>query len=72
MSDPAAPHVPQGRNKDPNFGVVVAAAAVALIVIFIAAFLVVRHSGRHLLPQKQHDNEPHSYLRLPDSGHTAA
>jgi cbb3-type cytochrome oxidase subunit 3 len=72
MPDPAAPHVSPGRGKDPNFMVVIAAAVVVLLVVFIAALLIVHHSGRKLLPQKQHDNEPHSYLRLPDSARTLA
>lgn len=72
MPDPAAPHVPPGHGKDPNFAMVVAAAGVALLIVFIAALLIVHHSGRRLLPQKQHDNEPHSYLRVPDAGRRVA
>jgi hypothetical protein len=63
MPDPAAPHIPPGRNKDPNFLAVVAAAVVAALLFFVVALLVVRHYGQSLLPKKQHDYEPHSYLQ---------
>ena len=65
MPDPAAPHPPGNRAKDPNFPLVVAISGVVLILFFIGAWVLIHHSGSRLVPQVQHDNEPHSYLRLP-------
>ena len=65
MPDPAAPNPNPGKAKDPNFLAVVALAMVVVLLFFIGSWLFVRHDGRHLLPKKQHDYEPHSYLSRP-------
>jgi hypothetical protein len=72
MPDPAASRPPGKRAKDPNFPLVVAISGVVLLLFFVAAWLVIHHSGRKLVPQVQHDNEPHSYLIQPDSGRAFA
>jgi len=66
MPDPAAPNPNPGRHKDPNFLAVVAAAMVVALLFFAGAWLFVRQEGRHLLPPKQFNHEPHSCLRLPE------
>lgn len=38
---------------------------VAALVFFVCAWLVVRQEGSHLLPPKQYDHEPNSYLSQP-------
>jgi hypothetical protein len=64
MPDPAAPNPhPTGPPKDPNFMAVVALAGVIVLLFFIGSWFVVRQDGRELLPRKQHDYEPYSYLR---------
>jgi hypothetical protein len=45
---------------------------IVALVFFLGAWLIIMHSGRHLLPQKQHHYHPHAALRLPDRGHRAA
>lgn len=60
------------RNKDPNFMKVVIASVIVVLLFFIGAWLVVMHSGRHLLPQKHHDNHPHSLLVIPNHGRRTA
>ncbi|HEX4067922.1 MAG TPA: hypothetical protein VHZ09_18020 [Acidobacteriaceae bacterium] len=54
------------RGKDPDFLKVVIAAMIVTLVFFLGAWLIVMHSGRSLLPRKQHQYNPHAALRLPD------
>jgi hypothetical protein len=73
MPDPAAPRPNTGkRSTDPNFGAVVAAAIVVVLLFFVGAWLFVHREGRHLLPTTHPDREPHSYLSQPASRSRAA
>jgi hypothetical protein len=57
-----------GKNKDPNFMKVVVATIVVAVLFFLGAWLVVMHSGRHLLPAKQHHEHPHAMLSRQHTG----
>lgn len=61
-----------GKNKDPNFLKVVVATIVVAALFFLVAWLVVMHSGRQLLPQKQLHPHPHAMVISPDTGRRAA
>jgi hypothetical protein len=52
--------------KQPNFLLIVALSALALVVIFILAYLFVRFDGRHLTFH-HHPAHPTSQLLLPGS-----
>jgi hypothetical protein len=54
--------------KNPNFLVVVIISAVALLVIFLGAYLLLSDKGRKLLPGLHHDPHPTSYVLPPVSG----
>ena len=49
------------EHKKPNFGLIVFLSAVALIVIFICAYIALRGDGKKMLP-KIHDNHPTSQM----------
>lgn len=68
MPDPAAPNPHPGRSRDPNFLAVVAISGVILILFFVAAWVLVMHSGKHLLPNDHPNPQPHSYLQMPGPG----
>ncbi|MGB7171669.1 MAG: hypothetical protein WBD32_21870 [Acidobacteriaceae bacterium] len=54
------------RPKDPNFGAVVVASIVVLLLVFVAAwFLVMRH-GRQMVPAVHPDHEPHASWLVPE------
>lgn len=50
------------NKKDPNFAVVVALSALALLVIFACAYFLIGGKGRKLLPRLHRDPQPTSYL----------
>ena len=53
--------------KNPNFLLVVVLSGVALIGLFLVAYLLVGVKGRQLLPGLHHDPQPTSYaLPSPD------
>jgi len=57
------------HGKNPNFLLIVVLSGVALIGLFIAAWLLVGDKGRKLLPSLHHDPQPTSSIRrldLPD------
>jgi hypothetical protein len=58
--------------KNPNFLLVVVLSGVALIGLFIAAWLLVGDRGRKLLPGLHHDPQPTSSIRRQASGSVAA
>lgn len=67
MPDSAAPDPKptRKRNEDPNFYRVIAASIVALLLVFLGAWLLFKFSGRRLTPKVQPDPEPHSMLVMP-------
>jgi hypothetical protein len=66
MPDPATNETyAKHEGGKPNFLLAVAMAAAAFVVFFIVAWFVLHHSGRHLLPNRHPDHEPHAYLQLP-------
>ncbi|HEX4036544.1 MAG TPA: hypothetical protein VHX37_00685 [Acidobacteriaceae bacterium] len=71
MPDPATGGF-GGRSKDPNFLKVVVAAMVVVALFFLGAWLIVMHSGRHLLPQNQLHHDPHAIVSRQDTGRRAA
>jgi heme/copper-type cytochrome/quinol oxidase subunit 2 len=73
MPDPATRERYTRRDfRRPSFITVVIMSAIALIVFFVVAWLVVRGSGAHMLAPTHPDTHPHSVLRLPDTGGRAA
>lgn len=59
------------HGKNPNFLLVVVLSGVALIGLFIAAWLLVGDKGRKLLPGLHHDPQPTSSIRRDASGSVA-
>ena len=75
MPNPVDPnHANSGHRKNPNFLAVVAMSAIALLLIFAGALVIVWLSGPHLVPGVQPRNQAALYLDLPgpESGTTPA
>lgn len=53
--------------KKPNFLLVVGLAGAAILVFFLAAYLLLSHEGKKLIPGLRHSSRPNAYLRQPDS-----
>jgi hypothetical protein len=51
------------HGKNPNFLLIVVLSGLALIGLFIAAWLLVGDKGRKLLPGLHHDPQPTSSIR---------
>lgn len=51
------------HGKNPNFLLVVVLSGVALIGLFIVAWLLVGDKGKKLLPGLHHDPQPTSFIR---------
>ena len=60
------------HGKNPNFLLVVVLSGVALIGLFIVAWVLVGDKGRKLLPGLHHDPQPTSSIRRQASGTVAA
>jgi len=66
MPDPATNETyAKHEGGKPNFLLAVAMAAAAFVVFFIVAWFVLHHDGRHLLPNRHPDHEPHACLQWP-------
>ena len=68
MSDPVVTKRKSERGDGPNFPEVVAISVGILLLFFLGAWLVLRYSGKSLLPNSRPDHEPHSYLQMPYAG----
>jgi hypothetical protein len=64
MSEPTSAGERTEQPKGPNFLMVVILFAVAILVVFIFAYFVLKGGGRHLVPGK-HNPHPTSQLVLP-------
>jgi len=60
------PRDPRLRGEGPNFLIVVVMSGVALAVFFLAAWFVLRVSGRELLPGLRKTSHPHAMVRVMD------
>jgi hypothetical protein len=65
MPDSAVQDPKSGRRGDPNFLTVVWMSAIALLLAFGAALLIVWFSGRHLLPNPHAEPVTALYLGAP-------
>jgi hypothetical protein len=69
MPDSVVPSHPGAEHrKNPNFFAVVVMSAIALLVMFVGALLIVWFSGRHILPQAHRAAQPAAYLTGPGAG----
>lgn len=64
--DPATGGTSLKRPKDPNFPAVVMIAIVVLLLVFAAAWFLVMHHGRRMVPAVQSDHEPHASWPVPE------
>jgi hypothetical protein len=64
MTEPTSTVDPHHHPKGPNFLLIVILFGVAIILIFIAAYIFLLGGGKHLVPGK-HDPHPTSQLILP-------
>jgi hypothetical protein len=69
MLDSVVPSHPGSEHrKNPNFFAVVVMSAIALLVTFVGALLIVWLSGRHIVPQAHRAPQPAAYLTAPGAG----
>lgn len=65
MPDPATGEsYSKHEGGKPNFLMAVLMTAVAFILFFIVALFLLHHSGRHFLPNRHRDHEPHAFLQF--------
>ena len=60
------------HGKNPNFLLIVVLSGVVLMGLFLAAWLLVGHDGKKLLPGLHHDPQPTSSIRRQAPGSVAA
>ena len=64
MTESTSTNDPDPHPKGPNFLLIVILFGVAIILIFVAAYIFLLGGGRHVVPGK-HDPHPTSRLVLP-------
>ena len=70
MTEPISTVDPHHHPKGPNFLLIVVLFGVAIILIFIAAYIFLLGGGKHVVPGK-HDPHPTSQLVLPAARNTS-